>query len=89
MGSEEGLQAKRSLENHIVLLGGELMDTLWNVEVRACQSESDPLPGFRATANDHLWIWFIDPRRQLVCWSCFCWSGHVQDETEKKEGSGK
>lgn len=36
MGSEEGLQAKRSLEDHVVLLGGELMDTLWNVEVGGC-----------------------------------------------------
>eukprot|EP00752_Nemacystus_decipiens_P012157 g10776.t1 len=33
VGSEEGLQARRSLEDHVVLLGGELMDTLWNVEV--------------------------------------------------------
>lgn len=81
MGSEEGLQAKRSLENHIVLLGGELMDTLWNVEVS--------LLVFVLRRNDLLWILFIGPRRQLVCWSCFCWSGHVQDETEKKEGSGK
>lgn len=33
MGSEEGLQAKRILEDHVVLHGGELMDTLWTVEV--------------------------------------------------------
>lgn len=40
MGSEEGLHAKRSLEDHIILLGGELMDTLWRVEVGAWQSET-------------------------------------------------
>lgn len=41
MGSEEGLQAKRSLEEHVIRLGGELKDTLWNVEVGACQSEAE------------------------------------------------
>lgn len=64
VGSEEGLQAKRSLEDHVVDLGGELMDTLWNVEVGELVNKSKAnkeyttcpysTPSTRSMVNHHL-----------------------------------